>query len=77
VDSISLGELNSSNSFSAIFEIDNNPLNYLIYIENTDYSDTITDITFGRKGCDEHITNFKYKINGELRTDKELIIYKN
>lgn len=74
IDTISLGELNSSNSFSAILDFGDNPINYVIYIENTDYSDTITDITFDRKGCNEHLTNFKYKFNGELRTDRELII---
>jgi len=74
VDTISLGELNSSNSFSAIIEFGDNPLNYLIYVENTDYSDTITEVTYDREGCDEHIENFKYKFNGELRTDNELTI---
>ena len=75
VDTITLGELNSTNSFSAIIKFGDNPFNYLIYIENTEYSDTITEITYDREGCDEHIENFKYKFNGELRTDKELIIY--
>ena len=74
VDTISLGELNSSNSFSAIIQFEDSPLNYLIYVENTDYLDTISDVSYEREGCDEHIKNFMYKFNGELHTDHELTI---
>ncbi|NOY49749.1 MAG: hypothetical protein GXO88_04180 [Chlorobi bacterium] len=73
-DTISLGELNSSNSFSAIIEFGDNPLDYLIYVENTSYSDTISKVAYDRVGCDKHIENFKYIFNGELRTDNELTI---
>jgi hypothetical protein len=75
VDTISLGELNSSNSFSAIIEFGDNPLNYLIYVVNTEYSDTITEVTYEREGCKKDIVDFKYKFNGEVRTDNELTIY--
>jgi len=74
VDTISLGELNTSNSFSAIIEFGDIPLNYLIYVENTEYSDTITKITYDRKGCNEEIVDFKYYFNGKLRTDDKLTI---
>jgi hypothetical protein len=75
VDTISLGELNSSNSFSAIIEFGDNPLNYLIYVVNTEYSDTITEVTYEREGCKKDIVDFKYKFKGEVRTDNELTIY--
>lgn len=74
IDTISLGELNTSNSFSAIIEFDENSPNYIIFIENTAYSDTISEINFERKGCKEKIKNFEYKFNGEPRTDNELTI---
>lgn len=74
VDTISLGELNSSNSFTAIIEFGEDPLDYLIFIENTSYSDTITEVTYDRGGCDKTIENFKYRINGKLSTDHKVII---
>lgn len=74
LDTISLGELNSSNSFSALIEFGQNSPNYIIFVENTAYIDTISDINFERKGSKEKIENFEYKFNGGLRTEAELII---
>jgi len=75
VDTTFLRELNAENSFSVVIDFVNKPLKCLIYIENTDYSYTISETTHKREGCDEHIENFSYKFNGELHTDNELIIY--
>ena len=73
-DTIFLGELNSSNSFSTIMTFEENSPNYIIFIENTSYIDTISDISFKRKGCKNKIKNFEYKFNGEIRTETELTI---
>jgi hypothetical protein len=74
IDTISLGELNESNSFSAVIEFEENSPNFILFIEGTSYTDTISEVSFERKKCSEKIVNFKYKFNGELRTDKVLII---
>lgn len=74
IDTISIGELNTSNSFSVIIEFEENSPNYVLFIEGTSYIDTISDITFEREGCKNEIENFEYKFNGDLRTDNELTI---
>lgn len=76
IDTISLGELNASNSFSAIIEFDNDPPNYILYIENTTYIDTISEIVIQRKGCKEKIDKFQYKLNGDILTNNYLEIKK-
>lgn len=74
IDTINIGELNTSNNYSAFIEFENESPNYIIYIENTTYSDTISEISVERKGCKDKIKNFQYKFNGKTRTDKKLII---
>lgn len=74
IDTISLGELNSSNSNSVIIEFKQNSPNYILYIENSSYTDTISDINYERKGCKKKIKDFEYKYNGELRTETEITI---
>src|SRR5690554_2015178 len=71
IDTINIGELNTSNNHSAFIEFENESPNYIIYIENTTYSDTIS---VGRKGCKDKIKYIQYKFNGKTRTDKKLII---
>jgi hypothetical protein len=74
IDTIFLGELNESNSFSAIIEFEENSPDFILFIEGTTYTDTISEISFERKSCREKIINFEYKFNGDLRAAKELII---
>jgi hypothetical protein len=74
IDTISIGELNNSNNYSVIIGFENEPPNYIIYIENTQHIDTISEIMVERKGCNEKIKNFQYKFNGQTRTDKKLMI---
>jgi hypothetical protein len=74
IDTIALGELNESNSFSVIIEFEENSPDFILFIEGTAYTDTIFEISFERKSCSEKIINFEYKFNGDLRTSKELII---
>lgn len=74
IDTINIGELNSSNNYSAFIEFENDPPNYIMYIENTQYTDTISEIMVERKGCNDKIKNFQYKFNGQTRTDKKLTI---
>jgi len=74
IDTISIGELNISNNYSVFIEFENDPKNYILYIENTQYIDTISEILVERKGCNEKIKNFQYKFNGQTRTDNKLTI---
>ncbi len=74
LDTISLGELNSSNSYSLLIEFEQNSPNYILYIENSSYIDTISNINYERKRCKSKIKNFEYEFNGEKRTETELMI---
>lgn len=75
IDTISIGGLNTSNNHSLFIEFDNESPNYILYIENTQYNDTISEIFIERKGCREKIKTFQYEFNGHTRTEDELIIY--
>ncbi|MDR2963816.1 MAG: hypothetical protein LBU90_09340 [Bacteroidales bacterium] len=75
IDTITLGLLNSSNKNSVIIPF-NEPFdipNYILFIENTMYRDTISDILFQRNNKDQ-IINFEYKHNGIKKTETILII---
>ncbi|MFP5471789.1 MAG: hypothetical protein ACLGGV_09355, partial [Bacteroidia bacterium] len=74
IDTISIGELNTSNNYSTFIEFENEPPNYILFIENTQYVDTISEILVERKGCKEKIKNFQYKFNGQTGTDNKLTI---
>lgn len=74
IDTISIGELNTSNNYSVFIEFENESPNYIIYLENTQHIDTISEILVERKGCKEKIKNFQYKFNGQIRTDNKLTI---
>jgi hypothetical protein len=74
IDTISIGELYHSNNYSAILEFEDEPPNYIIYIEHTQYIDTISEIIIEREGCREKIKNFQYKFNGQTHTDKKITI---
>lgn len=74
IDTISIGELNSSNNYSVIIPFEDESPNYILYVENTQYIDTISEILIERKGCKEKIKNFQYKFNKQIRTDNKLII---
>lgn len=74
IDTIRIGELNSSNNYSTFIEFENEPPNYILYLENTQYTDTVSEILIERKGCKEKIKTFQYKFNGQERTDNKLTI---
>lgn len=74
IDTISIGELTNSNNYSVFIEFENEPPNYIIYVENTQYNDTISEINIDRKGCKNKIKKIQYKFNGQIRTDHKLII---
>lgn len=75
IDTISLGLLDSYNENSAIIPFNDYYVipNFIIYVENTSYIDTISDIMFDRNRKDK-IINFEYKFNGQKKTDSEIII---
>ncbi|MEN8884643.1 MAG: hypothetical protein ABF244_10505, partial [Flavobacteriaceae bacterium] len=51
IDTSSLGELNSNNSYKSILSFGNNSPNYILYIEGTSYQDTLSDIYFEEDQC--------------------------
>lgn len=74
-DTVVFGELNESNSFTYVIEFDENSANYILFIDSTSYSDTISEIAYRRKSdCKETIEDFQYRLNGELRSDNKLTI---
>jgi hypothetical protein len=73
IDTISLGELHSYNNYTATIEFEDNPLNYIISVEDTHYTDTISEIMFERDSKNK-IRNFEYRFNGQKRTDVRLTI---
>lgn len=75
IDTLSIGELTSSNKYSLFVEFENDALNYILFVENTPYIDTISDIVIERKGNKEKVKTFEYMLNGQARTDTELSIY--
>ena len=74
IDTLVFGQLNPFNSYSAIIIFENDSPNYILYVENTSYIDTISEIVFERKGRNEEIKNFRYKFNGQTRTSTKLTI---
>ena len=74
MDTIIIGELNTSNNYSVFIELENEPSNYIIYVDNTQHIDTISEILVERKSCKEKIKNFQYKFNGQTHADNKLTI---
>lgn len=74
IDTLYFGELNSTNNYSALIDFEDGTSNYIIYVENTAYIDTITEIVVERKACSDKIKTFQYKLNGQIRTDNKLTI---
>jgi len=74
MDTIYIGKLSNSNNYSVFIELENEQPNYIIYVENTQYIDTISEIKVERKGCKEKIKSFQYKFNGQTRTDNKLTL---
>jgi len=69
-DTIALGELHSYNNYTVSIDFEENSMNYILFIENSAYIDTISDVNFDVKGsCKPKIENFSYKFNGQKRTD--------
>jgi len=69
-DTIALGELHSYNNYTVSIDFEENSMNYILFIENSAYIDTISDVNFEVKGsCKPKIENFSYKFNGQKRTD--------
>ncbi len=64
IDTINVGELNSSNNYSIFVELEDAQPNYIVYVENTQYIDTISDVCVGKKCRRERNRKFQYKFNG-------------
>lgn len=75
IDTIEIGELSEEyNHITGIVFSDNSP-NYILFIEGTRYSDTLTEIYFVRpntSNCEEEVEDFQYRFNGELMTKTHL-----
>ncbi|NPD45184.1 MULTISPECIES: hypothetical protein [unclassified Lentimicrobium] len=76
IDTLTLGVLNEQNSYTIFIDFKENSPNYLLLIESTLKYDTLYDINYNRKSnCKENIKDFKYRLNGELMTTKQLSIH--
>lgn len=77
IDTIEIGELSEEyHHTTGVLFSDNSP-NYILFIEGTRYSDTLTEIYFVRpntSNCEELVEDFQYRFNGELRTKTYLDI---
>lgn len=75
-DTLVLGELNDQNSYTILIEFKENSTNYILLVESTLQSDTLSEIDYSRENnCKENIENFHYRLNGELMTTTKLSIY--
>lgn len=52
---------------------EDNPMDYIFYLENSNYQDTITDINIKRNDCDD-FSKFEFKLNGIQKTKPEISI---
>lgn len=52
---------------------EDNPKDYIFYLENTNYQDTITDLYIKRNDCDA-FDKFEFKLNGVQKTEPEISI---
>lgn len=76
IDTLTIGELNEQNSYTLFIEFKENSPNYILRIENTLKYDTLSNISYNRKtNCKENVTDFKYRLNGELITSRQLSIH--
>ncbi len=74
IDTVIIGKLDVSNNYSAFVVFEKESPNHILYVENTQYIDTISEIIVERKGCNDKIKRFQYEFNGQTRTDTKLII---
>ena len=75
IDTIHAGDLNAANDYAVIIPFEDESPNYILYIENTMYIDTISAIAVERKsGCRGKIKSFSYQFNGQLLTGDKLTI---
>lgn len=74
IDTVILGTPREVNDFSVLIDFEENSLNYIIQILDTEHIDTISDIYFFRTdGRNSTIEDFEYRFNGVLSS--EYIIY--
>jgi len=75
IDTLMIGELNLQNNYSILLEFQNNSPDYIIYVENTHYIDTISEIVIERASCTEKIKKFQYRFNGIISSNRKLTIH--
>ena len=73
-DTISLGNLNSSNDYTQLLEINKETNAYVIFIPETTYYDSISDVNVVRKKCEKNIDRIEYKLNGTSTQGKRIVI---
>jgi hypothetical protein len=74
IDTLNSRELNQTNNYSSFLEFENESVNYLLFVENTEHIDTISDVIIKRKACKNKIKTVKYRFNGKIQTENELRI---
>jgi len=75
-DTLILSYLSEVNNYTASIEFSENSPNYILFIEGSTSTDTLTDIYYIRKPsrCKETIEDFQYRFNGKLTSSPRLTI---
>lgn len=73
VDTISLGELNMSNSFMYFHNLSQNDYHYVFFTSDSNHLDTISHATFDYGKCNE-MENLTFLLNGVSTTSKRIIM---
>lgn len=73
-DTLEIGELNESNNYSLFVPLNEMAFEHILFVDNTDYQDTITDILERRDRCGNEIKTLEFQLNGEMKSGKELAI---
>ena len=76
LDTIQIGSLSELNNYTILLDVTDNSSDYLLQVEGSNQTDTITDIhtTWKEGRCNRALKDFSYKHNGESRSDANLTI---
>jgi len=73
-DSVDRGTLHAGNNHTLFINFEFFREDQILYVVNTNYRDTITNIYFERDRCRTSIKNFEFMLNGTYLTDREVSI---
>ena len=76
-DTLIVYQLNDLNNHSVFVDLDESfEYNYILQVGSVLHSDTVSNFSYEVEGrnCRTHIESVSYHLNGDLKTDKKLII---